>query len=535
VPAAVTLFAFQGSLNLLLLLAPPLYDWAWLIAGCGLAAAAGRFFQKYRSTCPAAMRWTVLPTIGLLVAGAVFQNVVEHRREAAAIAALPPPPGADAPNVLLIVLDAVKADALEIYGADRKVAPNLAALAQQGVVFENAWSTAPWTLPSQAGMFTGRLPRDLSADWFSPLSDKVPTLAEELSSRGWATGGFVGNTRYCSRETGIARGFSHYEDHELSIENFVLSTALGRKFLLSTLAVECGLVDWPARKRADAVTRGLHDWLPRRGERPYFAFVNYFEAHDPYLALPGFATQAPRTHDDVLLMRHWWWLPKDKLTPEQVEHLKVCYEDCIRGLDDHVGQMLDQLRERGELDNTIIVITADHGEHFGDHGLFLHGNSLFEPLLHVPLIVVSPGKVPAGHRVSTPVSLAGLPNTLQELTGSTPSFPGESWVRHWSDASSTSDSPSVVVAEIATQCGHPPCHGRSPISRGPMQCVREGNFKYIHYGDGIEELFDLSRDPGERRNLASEAAHSADLERLREHWQTSQPRVHVGNAAFEKQ
>jgi arylsulfatase A-like enzyme len=224
-------------------------------------------------------------------------------------------------------------------------------------------------------------------------------------------------------------------------------------------------------------------------------------------------------------MRHWWWLPKDKLTPEQVEHFKICYEDCIRGLDDHVGNMLAELRRRGELDNTIIVITADHGEHFGDHGLYLHGNSLYEPLLHVPLVVVWPGKIPAGRRVSTPVSLAGLPSTLQRLTGGKPSFPGESWVRHWSYENNSSVALSIVVAEIATQCGHPPCHGLSPISRGPMQCVREGNLKYIHYGDGAEELFDLTRDPGELQNLVGNEDHADDLARLRTHWQQSQPRL----------
>jgi arylsulfatase A-like enzyme len=529
VSAGVTLFSLVGWLNLVLL-APTIHDWAWLLAGCGLATATGRWFERRRERCLAIMRRTTWPALVLLAAAPVSQHWLNERQEQAAVAALPPPP-AGAPNVLLIVLDAVKAEALEIYGADRAVAPHLAALAEQGVVFENAWSTAPWTLPSQAGMFTGRLPRDLSADWLSPLTDNVPTLAEELSSRGWRTGAFVGNTRYCSAETGLAHGFSRYDDYRLSAENFALCTALGRKFLLSTLAVDCGFVDWPARKRADEVTRGLVDWLPQRGDRPFFAFLNYFDAHDPYLAPPGFATRQAPSRDDVLLMRHWWWLPKDKLTPEQVELMRVGYEDCIRGLDDHVGRMLAQLRERGELDNTIIVITADHGEHFGDHGLYLHGNSLYEPLIHVPLVVVWPGHLPAGRRVSTPVSLAGLPNTVQELTGGQPTFPGTSWTNAWNAEEGRPTQPSIVVAEIATQCGHPPCHGHSPITRGPMQCVREGNLKYLHYGDGVEELFDLARDPAELRNLATEASHKTDLDRLRAHWQQSRPRVPVDSGA----
>jgi arylsulfatase A-like enzyme len=101
-------------------------------------------------------------------------------------------------------------------------------------------------------------------------------------------------------------------------------------------------------------------------------------------------------------------------------------------------------------------------------------------------------------------------------------------VRHWSQAENV-QAGSIVVAEIATQCGHPPCHGHSPISRGPMQCVREGNLKYIHYGDGAEELFDLARDPRELRNLVGETDHADKLARLRTHWQQNQPRLRASN------
>ena len=514
---SVTTLSLLSWLNLLLL-APPIHVWAWILAACGLATVSGRLFQKCRGGCLTVMRWSLAPMLGVLIVAPLVQTALERSRERAVLAALPPPP-ARAPNILLIVLDAVRADALELYGADREVAPHLAALARQGVTFEQAWSTAPWTLPSQAGMFTGCLPDDLSADWLSALDDTQPTLAEALTAGGWQCGGFVGNTHYCSTETGLARGFSHYEDYRHSLTDFALCTALGRRWLLSAWSVDLGMHDRPARKRAAEVSEGLKSWLARREDRPYFAFLNYFEAHEPYVPLPGYETRKLSSRDEALLIRHWWWLSKEEVTSDQIALLRGAYEDCIRGLDAHVGQLLQDLERSGDLENTIIVITADHGEHFGGHDLFLHGNSLYQPLIHVPLIVVWKGRIPSGVRVEAPVSLAGLPNTLMELIGVERRFPGNSWAAHWSPEGPGLQQPEVIAAEIGSQPGHPPCHGHSPIARGPMQCLRKGNIKYIRNGDGGEELYDLGGDPTERVNLAQDADHHEMLLEMRSHWE----------------
>lgn len=512
-PFAVTLLSLVGWLNALQLMVPGLHFWAWVLLACGLATATGRLVGRHTSPCLTVVRRTVGWMMLGFVAIALSQAVLDWHRERSAVAALPDTPEG-APNVLLVVLDTVRAEALEIYGADREVAPNLSKIAERGVVFNAAWSTAPWTLPSQAGMFTGRLPHELGADWLSTLDATYPTLAEELSAQGWLTGGFVGNTRYCSRETGLARGFSRYEAYRLSWANLAMCTAVGRKLLYGNLPVRFGLRDWPARKRAGEVTAPFTTWLDQHHKRPFFALLNYWDAHDPYFAPPGFQEHAPADFDELLLMRNWWWVHKEGVTDTQVEMLRGAYEDCIRGLDHRIGQLFDELKHRGEWENTLVIITADHGEHFAEHDLLLHGNSLYEPLLHVPLVVVWPNKIPAGLRVDAPVSLRGLPNTVFELLGIEQRFPGNSWARHWNNAPSGPAAPEPIFAEIASQAGFPPCHGRSPVAAGSMRCVRLGDLKYIHNGDASKELYDLGKDPGELNNLASDPEYTQVLEQM---------------------
>ena len=126
-----------------------------------------------------------------------------------------PLPSGDPPNVLLIVLDTVRADRLSLYGYRRPTSPTLERLAKRGIRFDEARATAPWTLPSHASMFTGRWPHELDVNWHTPLGTKFPTLAEYLGSRGYATAGFVANVHYCSYEFGLDRGFTHYEDYVL--------------------------------------------------------------------------------------------------------------------------------------------------------------------------------------------------------------------------------------------------------------------------------------------------------------------------------
>ncbi len=510
---AVTTLAIFAWLNLLQLIVPGLHSWSWILLGCGLATMTGRLFECRSSWALKWMKRTTLILAGSFMAIAIAQGVLRWRLEEQAVRAVPQASAAS-PNVLLIVLDTVRADML---GADEdgaQISPCVSEFAKQGVVFQQATSTAPWTLPSQAGMFSGRLPHELSADWLSKVTDSHRTLAEELSSRGWVSGGFVGNTRYCSAETGLARGFTRYEGYRLSVADFIMSTALGRKLVYSELPVRLGFHDWPGRKRADEVSQAFLTWLEGRAQRPYFAFLNYWDAHDPYFLASG-PSAATNLHSK-LLFRNWWWVHKEPLTSAEKSMLNDAYVDCVREQDRKIGELLTELKSRGELDNTIVIITADHGEHLGEHDLFLHGNSLYQPLIHVPLVVVWPEEIPSGQRVNAAVSLSGLPNTLLQLLGvGDELFPGRSWVRHWTEPSTTDLAPEPLFAEIASQAGCPPCQGRSPVAAGPMRSVRWGDYKLIQSGGGVEQLFDLANDPAETTDLSGDPGHARTLEKLR--------------------
>jgi arylsulfatase A-like enzyme len=495
-----------------------LFGWMHTIAkvllAVGVAAQTGKWFDRNRPRALQLMRRTTCLLLLLAVGIAALQKSIRSIGESGALAALPAAAD-DAPNVLLIVMDTVRADALGVYGAPPTATPNLDRLAQRGVLFEQASSTASWTLPSTASLLTGRLPRELSADWTTPLHAGVPTLAEFLAGRGYATGGFVANYKYCTEETGIARGFAHYEDHEYSWSEFAECTGLGRSLLFSHWLPQAGCYADPVRKSAADVNEAFLTWTSDR-DGPWFVFINYLDAHDPYAAPAPYDRHRPETSDERLAMRFWWFLDRSQLQPGDLPLARDAYADCIQYLDAQIGRLIDSLEKRGDLDRTLIVITSDHGEHFGEHGLFLHGNSLYEPLVHVPLLMIWPERIPAGGRVVSPVSLAAVPATLQDIlaAGKGP-FAGKSLSRRWSAGGRPlPDAP--VYAEVVSPPVTPPCQGVSPIFRGSMRSVRLGPMKYIHNSDGGEELFDIARDPLEQLDLAPLPEWTPTIQELRE-------------------
>jgi len=518
---AVGLPAFVGFLDLSSHL--PLTLWASLFLAAGLAVQSARLLGRRRHPFLRLARLTVPLLAGAVLALAAATSGARAWSEHRALGTLPPPPPG-ARNVLLIVWDTVRAGNLSLQGYGRRTTPHLERLAARGVHFKHAFATSPWTLPSHASLFTGRWPHELSAGWKTPLDEAHPTLAGRLGSLGYDTAGFVANLDYCGRETGIARGFAHYEDYPLGVwEVLTRYVGLGRKVdhLTYAMAAEIltGRRQGGARPRlplskehargAADVDRGFLDWLSwqRTRGRPFFAFLNYNDAHTPY-EVPddkarGFGVR-PASWHDRLVLQQWNILDKLKLPIRDVQMAYDLYDDSIAHLDRRLGLLLDELGRRGVLDDTLVVVTSDHGEHLGDHLLFFHGCSLYRQLVEVPLVIVDPKRTPAGRAIAEPVSLRDVPATVLGLLGlgRDAGFPGRSLDRFW--APGAEESP-PVFEPLLMETGKPTLltnQGREPVAKGPMKAMVAGGMHYIRSGDGYEELYALDADPEEQMNLA---------------------------------
>ncbi len=464
---------------------------------------------------PRSCRRVILATAPVLVGATVLAWSMEPSRERLAGHGLPPAP-AGAPNVLFIVMDTVRAESLGADSQGRTIAPVLDRLARRGVRFEQARSSAPWTLPSHASMFTGRLPHELSTRLDQPLDSTYETIAEFVHAHGYDTAGFVANTFFCSRWFGLARGFVHYEDVAIDAREIFRSSGLGRSI---TRKLSTSPNDRPTayfeRKDATTINAELMGWLRRRPKgRPYFAFLNYYDAHDPYLTPEEEgrrSSRASRSAAELDVLRDWHRTSRNGVRPEHVRLARESYEECIGYLDRQIGRLLEGLEAMGALENTIVVITSDHGEEFGEHGFFGHGQRLYSQVLHVPLLLIAPGRIPRGRRIATPVSLSSLPATLVDLLGLSTSspFPGGSLARYWNGRGHRGASmDALVLSEIDDDDGR---RREGPPARA---IVSEGKV-YIHSDGEREELYDLWSDPSETHDLSHDPANQEILARLR--------------------
>ncbi len=366
------------------------------------------------------------------------------------------------PNLLLVTLDTTRADRLGAYGYAPAKTPALDALAERGVVFEEAYSPAPMTLPAHATMMTGLLPPEHGArvNGMHRLAPDVPTLAEGLSSGGYRTGAFIA-ALVLDGKFGLARGFEHYDDD--------LSDAYKQ-----------GAADELARYRAgDLVVDAALEWLDgTRDARPFFAWVHLYDAHVPW-RLHGKARSFP---------------------------LSRTYDRELEFVDEQVGRLVAFLDERGIRDTTIVMAVADHGEGLEDHHELEHGYLLNEEVLRVPWIVAGPG-VERGHRARALVSLSDLCATVLDLSGLPRGRVGGR---------------SVAAALRGDELPSIPAYGETELPWtsfrwAPQTSLTTPDWKYVRTPD--TELYDRALDRGERNNLARDrpevvAALDAELAAL---------------------
>jgi arylsulfatase A-like enzyme len=497
-------------------------------------------------------RWSGATVIGVLPIYAVAQrNSVATAPERAWSR-----PAAVAPNLLWIVVDTLRADHMSVYGYDRPTTPNLEAWAKEGITFEMARSAAPWTLPSHMTMFTGLLPSQHGARVDRPYYGASPTVAEHLQAKGYATAGIVANVRICNRAYGIGRGFDQYVDYPwnqaVSLKAAMINSALGVTVMNLARGLRLPVPrHYPAefRRPARAITDDGRRWLDQVGERnasgdadarrPFFLFLNLMDVHGPYLPAPGstrrFWTGLEPTKEQAVPECGWVAvrelenaLPEER--PRRQQELEAVsrrlvdlYDDCLHGVDAELGRFLGKLRDAGMLANTWVVITADHGEHFGERNLFSHGSSLYNELTHVPLLLIPPlgsgeprqDPTPAlrGRRVRVPVSTRDLAVTMAQLAGSRAEnpFPGQSLVRYWSDAPLEAPHPVLAQLEEPRLCGDD-FHTEN-VTR--IDSLIDEDHLLIDGHNQPLELYHLFSDPRHERNLAGEPVERALMERLK--------------------
>ena len=464
----------------LLAIGPRIYAEAWVIFALGVAVQLVPTLERQITSWRRRLVWSFPLMLGLVIPLASFVLVGDWLKQARERNR--PLPPANSPNVLLIVLDTVRADHLSLHGYERPTTPVLEKLAARGIRFDQARATVPWTLPSHASMFTGRWPHELGEEWMTPIRGIFPTLAEYLGEHGYATAGFVGNVGYCSQETGLAHGFTHYEDYVLEklaplrtsglVDNLAGAiTQLIPNLNLSALRpFQQLMIHWfeiGKRKDARSIKHAFLGWLSHRQEtgRPFFAFLNFFDAHDQYALPPGAPhrfVRYPVTMDEAIAVYELWpLLDKLSLPPNYIDFARDSYDDCLAYLDEQLGQIFDALEHRGLLEKTLVVVTADHGEGFGEHKLFGHGYSLYRTEINVPLVIRPASGQRPSSVVGETVSLRDLPATIVDLLGleSESPFPGTSLARFWRRSASE-------TAELLAR--HRTCRFRAEVSQPPV-------------------------------------------------------------------
>ncbi len=382
--------------------------------------------------------------------------------------------------MLLLVADTLRADRLGAYGNTRGLTPFLDSLAERSYVFHDAYAQSPWTSPSVASLLTSRYPSQHGfLDFASLLAGEERSLAEVLAEGGHATAGFTANT-LLSRKRGFAQGFDTYR---------VLATPAARP--------RHRLVSW-VTGRADAIDAAALEWLdgPARREGPVFLYLHYMDTHTPYQpAAPAveriFAGREPPDFEkltDAHLFGRMGGLDEQTLTA-----VKDAYDAEVLSLDLALGRFFAELERRGFLRNALVVFTSDHGEEFMDHGFTGHGHSLFDELIHVPLLVSVPGQTQRVD-VTGAVSLVDLAPTLVELAGGTApaAFEGRSLaslLRAAPEARQARLPEAPAISEMMVVNGIRLTPHARAVVLGPR--------KLITGVGGEREFYDRGRDPGE--------------------------------------
>jgi len=404
-------------------------------------------------------------------------------------------PSGALPNVVMVVIDTLRADSLSCYSqlADgRKTSPVLDELAESGMRFESAYAQAPWTRPATASLFTGLYPASHGiVTPFDPLAKSIPTTATMLQQRGYQTAAFSANPQI-SKAFGFHNGFDHFWSSTTRLKDQSAGIRLSRKLGFGNVEIqpERGVL----HSTADDVNQAVDHWLKyTASDEPTFLYVHYLDPHDPYAApedLLGVTSSGNVDESALYASQDLPPFPLEgaslaSLNEKELRELKRRYQTEVRFVDHRLGEMLQRLRESGVWgEDDYLIVTSDHGEEFHEHQQWQHGRSLYEEMIHVPLIVLGP-EVPVGAVHSDPVELVDLLPTIASWTGGPPEF----------------DQHGEGLFGERKKTG---AFSHRPREKHPIWSLRIGKQKTVWIQDQTELVkldFDLALDPSESHPL----------------------------------
>jgi arylsulfatase A-like enzyme len=410
----------------------------------------------------------------------------------------PPCAGAaDHPNVVLVVIDTLRADHLGSYGYARPTSPRLDALAAGGVRFAHARATSSWTAPSVASILTGYYPANHGVELpASRLGPAVGTLAQAFQSAGYATAARSANPAFVSPQQGFNRGFEDFQvlqggvATDDDVDTVPGDPSSGRKLKVA---------------KADEITASGLAWVSQIDpSQPYFLYAHYFDPHGGYFPPPDYAKRfgvSPGSKMLTAAQRDFW--QQKKPDAEELKTLESLYDAEIAFTDHEVGRLLDGLPQSRP---TLILVVADHGEEFMDHGGLSHGRTLWEEMLRVPLLVSGTG-VKSGVVVQEAVTIVDVWPTLAELAGVPPPPAPDGRSLAPSVRDGTEPAPRPLFADMV--------RANKTQEMLHRHAVVQGSWKLLQNMPDGYALYDLGTDPGERRDAsAAEGEHAQALETM---------------------
>ncbi len=390
-------------------------------------------------------------------------------------------------HVILITIDTLRQDSLGPYNANAASSPHIDQFARDSAVFTNAFSGAPWTCPSVTTILTGLAPRiHQLGDGRNVLPKEIPTMAGAMENAGYRTGA-CGLNSVLLPGSQLDRGFQEYRwfpENRFVVKNFEVGLAHN-------------LLDLCGSRKPDAaqLTDQTIEWVKGHAQQDFFFWVHYYDLHTPYTPPKEFQPTDPaqRKMGRSFTANKAVRMGTAARTAGERNWVRALYDGEVRYVDAQVGRLLDSLRELGIYDDTLIVLTSDHGEEFWDHDRFEHGHTLYNELIRVPLLV----KLPGGHTgatIDTGVSLQAIMPTVLDLCGVAP------------DARGILLPPlSPLLRDRRAAYTEQPVFSGACLFYGHMESVIFGGMKYVREAlSGHEMLFNLKEDPEERCSLAGQ-------------------------------